>query len=37
MLKIDIPRETWDGIVEGDFNLWLEKDKDAFEEWKKNN
>lgn len=37
LLKKDSPWETWDGIVEGDFNLWLEKDKNAFEEWKKNN
>ena len=31
------PWNDWDGIIEGDFNLWLEKDKNAFEEWKKNN
>ncbi len=37
LLKKDSPWETWDGVVEGDFNLWLEKDKNAFEEWKKNN
>lgn len=33
----DSPWNTFDGIIEGDFNLWLEKDKNAFEEWKKNN
>lgn len=37
LLKKDSPWETWDGIVEGDFQLWLKQDKDAFEEWKKNN
>jgi len=37
LLKKDSPWETWDGIVEGDFSLWLQQDKDAFEEWKKNN
>ena len=37
LLKKDSPWETWDGIVEGDFNLWLQQDKDAFKEWKKNN
>lgn len=37
LLKKDSPWETWDGIVEGDFNLWLENDKNAFQEWKKNN
>ncbi len=37
LLKKDSPWETWDGIVEGDFQLWLQQDKDAFEEWKKNN
>ncbi|MDA3940648.1 MAG: NlpC/P60 family protein [Spirochaetia bacterium] len=37
MLKKDSPWETFDGIVEGDFQLWLQQDKDAFEEWKKNN
>jgi len=37
LLKKDSPWETWDGIVEGDFQLWLQQDKDAFKEWKKNN
>jgi len=37
LLKKDSPWETWDGVVEGDFQLWLQEDKDAFEEWKKNN
>ena len=37
MLKKDSPWDTWDGIVEGDFKLYLQKDKDAFKEWKKNN
>ena len=37
MLKKDSPWETWDGIVEGDFKLYLQQDKDAFKEWKKNN
>ncbi len=37
MFKKDSPWETWDGIVEGDFNLYLQQDQDAFEEWKKNN
>ena len=35
--KEDSPWENWDGIVEGDFQLWLQQEKDAFEEWKKNN
>ena len=37
LLKKDSPWETWDGIVEGDFQLWLQLDKDAFKEWKENN
>ncbi len=37
MLKKDSPWDTWDGIVEGDFKLYLKQDKDAFKEWKKNN
>jgi hypothetical protein len=37
LLKKDSPWETWDGVVEGDFNLWLQQDQNAFEEWKKNN
>ncbi len=37
LLKKDSPWETFDGIVEGDFQLWLQQDKNAFEEWKKNN
>ncbi len=37
LLKKDSPWETFDGVVEGDFNLWLQQDKDAFKEWKKNN
>ncbi len=37
LLKKDSPWETWDGIVAGDFNLWLQQDQDAFKEWKKNN
>ncbi|RKX83126.1 MAG: hypothetical protein DRP58_09280 [Spirochaetes bacterium] len=37
LLKKDSPWETFDGIVEGDFGLWLEQDKNAFKEWKKNN
>ncbi len=37
LLKKDSPWETWDGVVEGDFNLWLQQDHDAFKEWKKNN
>jgi len=37
MLKKDSPWDTWDGIVEGDFKLYLQQDKDAFKEWKKNN
>lgn len=37
MLEKDSPWESFDGIVEGDFQLWLQQDKDAFEEWKKNN
>lgn len=37
LIKKDSPWETWDGIVEGDFGLWLQQDKDAFKEWKKNN
>ena len=36
-LKKDSPWETWDGIVEGDFQLWLQQDKDAFKDWKNNN
>lgn len=35
--KKDSPWESFDGIIEGDFQLWLEQDKDEFEEWKKNN
>ncbi len=31
------PWNTFNGVIEGDFNLYLEKDKNAFEEWKKNN
>ena len=37
LLKKDSPWETFDGVVEGDFGLWLEQDKNAFKEWKKNN
>lgn len=37
LLKRDSPWETWDGVVEGDFSLWLQQDQDAFKEWKKNN
>ena len=37
LLKKDSPWETFDGIVEGDFSLWLQQDKDAFKEWKKSN
>ena len=33
----DSPWNTYDGTVDGDFNLWFKKDMDAFEEWKKNN
>lgn len=31
------PWNSFDGIIEGDFNLWLKKDNKAFEEWKKHN
>ncbi len=31
------PWNSFDGYIEGDFNLYLEKERDAFEEWKKNN
>ncbi len=31
------PWNSFDGIIEGDFNLWLQKDNNAFEEWKKHN
>ncbi len=31
------PWNTFDGVIEGDFKLWLEKDQNAFDEWKKNN
>ncbi len=33
----DSPWNTYNGVVEGDFKLWFEKDMEAFEEWKKNN
>ena len=33
--KEDSPWNTYDGIVEGDFNLWYQKDMEKFEEWKK--
>ncbi len=31
------PWNTFDGVIEGDFNLYLEKEKNAFNEWKNNN
>ena len=35
LLENNSPWDEWDGIVEGDFRLWLQNEKDAFEEWKK--
>ncbi len=35
--KEDSPWEDFDGLVEGDFQLWLNQEKDSFEEWKKHN
>lgn len=37
MQKEDSPWNTYDGIVEGDFDLWFKKDMESFEEWKKKN
>lgn len=31
------PWNTFNGVIEGDFNLYLQKEKNAFEEWKENN
>lgn len=31
------PWDTWDGIVDGDFQAWLEQEQNAFEEWKRTN
>ena len=36
LLEKNSPWDDWDGIVEGDFRLWLQDEKDAFDEWKKN-
>ena len=35
LLGQNSPWDSWDGVVEGDFRLWLQSEKDAFEEWKK--
>ncbi len=35
--KEDSPWDRFDGVVEGDFQLWLQQEKDSFEEWKKHN
>ena len=35
LLENDSPWDDWDGVVEGDFRLWLKKEQDSFEEWKK--
>ena len=31
------PWDTFDGILEGDFHLWLEQEKEAFEAYKQQN
>ncbi len=36
LLENNSPWDDWDGHVEGDFRLWLQDEKEAFEEWKKN-
>jgi len=34
MERKDSPWETWDGVVEGDFQLWLQQEQDDFQNWK---
>ena len=37
LLKEESPWNDYDGLIEGDFQLWLEREKNSFEEWKKHN
>ena len=37
LIEEDSPWETFDGIVEGDFQLWLKAEQEAFKKWKDNN